>query len=527
MQKYLPSVVFGLGQALSAASTLSHICNDTHAVYADNTIMVHSSSDAAAFFDSRSRLCGIEAMDIYGRVTNVTWGIFSAPSSECGHALCTTTGSGTASYAEGRLVLNDLAVGVRPSFDVSHVAASSGDIFVAGGRCVHSVSIQKTACVPDDAFDIVGIASDDDTVYVLGGSHGDVYAFHHVPKPSTITKTLRRRRSPSTTWQMLPAVPVASKLDRACLPRELGRPTGLVVRNNTLHRYFENVIVASALPPKTAANVWLPYAPASKIACNVVPSEPCPWYMWNATSGCRARRRCSAVGALPSANSDTRCKKRSRRQYTYEEPTTLPPDTTVPALPAIEVVSDTASDIFTASGVGSHAFASIRTFEGLITEDTCDANDFHVFPQLCPPQPLDDCRPDAAPEVVFGVAGGQNVAFVNAGLSSEVAAPISCAGDHFARSGQCLPCERCSVGTYLVTPCAATDDVVCAACKPGTYQPAQWHLERACHIANGCPGGDRTKNGVCLSDAFNYNMLWAMALPLYGSAVMVVKRASL
>ena len=285
------------------------------------------------------------------------------------------------------------------------------------------------------------------------------------------------------TWQLLPAVPAASMIDTTCMPKSPGKPTALSIETGMLFRHYESAVIASAIPPKTAATVWLPYFAASEPVCETLPEEPCAWHEWHSPTACRARRQCTSLGIRPIAELDYSC-GRARRQDI------APPSTSSPTT--------------------SRA-------------DSCNDNDYVVFDGTCTPQQQRTCtpRPDSATAVSISAATSNYTALAE--LEGQEASTVTCAENYFARSGQCLPCEQCSTGTYLLTPCTATEDVVCAACKRGTYQPKQWHLERACHVSNGCPGGDRSKNGICRSTSFNYNTLWAMALPLYGGIVMVVK----
>lgn len=515
MQKYLVSLVFGLGQAASAATTPNHICNETHAVYDGSGQGVLYEAGAALPSGAGPRRCGVEPMDIYGRRTSVRWKALPAPTALCGHALCARTPVGTVAYSEGRVVLGEVVAEVRPAFEVTHVVAATADVFVAGGRCVHSISIGKTACVPDDNFTVAGIAADNDTVYVIGGEHGDVYAFHHVAAPSTVAETFTGQHMRARTWQLLPAVPAASQLNTACLPRSVGKPTGLILEGNTLHRYFESAVISSAVAPKTAATVWLPYAAANTKVCDVLPKEPCAWHEWHIESTCRARRQCASVHYLPTATENFAC-GRSRRQYVAPSP---PPQSNPSPTQSNPSPTQNDFEVTIQNTAGSFLLSSVPVFEGLVTEDTCDPSVFQEPPARCELSPTAiECDPPP-PEITLTVIDGRAVALVNLHEPE----PVACGDDHFARSGQCLPCEKCARGTYLESDCTPTSDVICAACRRGTYQPAQWHTETACHTSNGCPGGDRTKNGICESTSFNYNTLWAMALPLYGGVVMVLK----
>lgn len=513
MQKYLLSVVFGLGQAVSARSTPSHICNNTHVVYetkGGSVLRAALARDANLPQQQLARQCGVEAMDGYGRRTSVTWGPQVTPSPLCGHALCDSTPMGTVAHSDGKLVLEGIVIDMRPNFEVTHVVASKADVFVAGENCVHSSSIGRTACVKDPNFTVVGAAADNDTVYVFGGEHGDVYAFHHVAAPSRGVEAITGVHMRGKTWQFLPAVPAASMIDTTCMPKSPGKPTALSIENGMLFRHYESAVIASAIPPKTAATVWLPYFAASEKICESLPEEPCAWHEWHSPTACRARRQCTSLGIRPIAELDYSC-GRARRQY--NPPSPFPPPS-----------SSTTNNSPPPSLSTTNNFPSAPpTFVLNTVSDSCDNNDYLIPVNPCVPPVQRTCapRPDSATAVSISAATSNYTALAE--LEGQEASTVTCAENYFARSGQCLPCEQCSTGTYLVTPCTATEDVVCAACKRGTYQPKQWHLERACHVSNGCPGGDRSKNGICRSTSFNYNTLWAMALPLYGGIVMVVK----
>lgn len=362
-------------------------------------------------------------------------------------------------YSDG-YVMGKVSMRVYPSFAVTDLVTADDDVYLIGKNCIYSVSIAQERCIRDLSFESVAADVHDGSVYVMG-RNGDTYVFHVVPRKGM--RALLGREASTNTWQFLQAVPATSFIDTTCMTRSIGLGRDLKV-DGMVRRVFENGVISSFPPPKTSSGVWLPYMPYKGVTCDIL-VESCKWYEYG--DKCAARRRCKSLREAPSAEKDYVCGKRSVVKQVRKR-----------------------------------------------REDYCNEADFPPPINYECETPKEECT-----VVRETVTNASKDLVTNEGLELVVVTmptrpPIACEEGYFGEN--CLPCARCGKGTYLVKECTKESDVVCAACKRGTYQPLEWHLERACHVSNGCEGGSRVKNGVCESSSFNVNSIYAIALPLYG-----------
>lgn len=418
---------------------------------------------------STQRVCHVEPNSWLMPGASLTWHVNEPAEKMCTMLPCAFHNGIFLTYSTAmrNLRSSSNAFQIDVSHAVTHLTVSGNDIWLAGGRCMTSAGSRKKICVKDPNFRIVDVASLLDAVYVMGKG-GDVYVSHHVEPTTRLIEVLLNLTAQDRGKARLltPFVPATVFFDDACMQEKLGVALSLRLFHFGLVRKFAYATVTTPVNVPTAHSVWLPYVQSPHTLCEPE-THACSWHEYRSNNKCVPRKPCNELKLRPTHETDYVCGKqeqvariRTKRQSVCKQ--------TVYSVPARLTCDDTAAENECVANVEAEARRRTAAAQGI----------------------------------------SEALAFITA------PAP-TCDNTSFLLGTACIPCSECGMGSYLLHTCTPTRDTMCVACPPDTYMADSWHTNRYCLLTNGCPGSTRFNNGKCRREGYNYNTLWALALPGY------------
>jgi hypothetical protein len=445
------------------------MCNDTHEVVAAPGLYVRSSTATEMPPVLVKRECDVRPNSWIKPGGSLVWQGSAANRVECAPSPCTLYQNKTLFYAKSQVHYSDKNARANVNHEVSHLLMSGNDVWMIGGKCATSLGHAQRRCIVDNNFRVTAVAANNDAIFVMN-REGDVYVMHHV-EPSTpkterllnMTAAARGRALILTNF-----VPATVFLNHSCLANDLGPAHSLTV-DNVLVRRFTHAKITTPIAPPTAHSVWLPYLQSDTILCDHDP-HPCPWHHYDNNGTCTPRRSCGQLRERPSPTKNYVCG--------------------VPRQPVARTRRQS---------------SCVVTVPRVVAELTCD----------------DTAQTEACVRRVQAEQRERDAALnnVSAALMLVTSPAPACGNTSYLLGSLCLPCSECGMGSYLLHPCSPTQDTMCVACPEGTYMASSWHTNPYCYVANGCPGSTRFSNGKCARQGYNYNTLWAAALPAYAFIV--------
>lgn len=86
--------------------------------------------------------------------------------------------------------------------------------------------------------------------------------------------------------------------------------------------------------------------------------------------------------------------------------------------------------------------------------------------------------------------------------------PSCTPGITFLSNNICVLCSNCRAGQFMKSQCNITQDRMCSPCPDGFYMDEPAHTDTACKKLNGCKGGNRFRNGTCISFVWFKDHWW-------------------